>query len=86
MTQEEQITSLQGSRQKVKEKTDQARETQKDKRRMAYNRKGLSEGTSGTTAPLSDADQNNFSEQHSQEKFIRWASKQPKEGKARAPN
>nr|XP_023493063.1 hydrocephalus-inducing protein homolog isoform X2 [Equus caballus] len=68
---EEQITSLQGSRQKVKEKTDQARETQKDKRRMAYNRKGLSEGTSGTTAPLSDADQNDFSEQHSQEKFIR---------------
>ncbi|XP_004431871.1 PREDICTED: hydrocephalus-inducing protein homolog [Ceratotherium simum simum] len=69
--QEEQTTSSKASRQKVKEKTDQARETQKDKRLMAFNRKGLSGGTSGTIAPLSDIDQNNLYGQHSQEKFIR---------------
>ncbi|XP_026975142.1 hydrocephalus-inducing protein homolog [Sagmatias obliquidens] len=70
-TQEEQTTSSKGSRQKTKEKTDQTRETQKEKRRMASDRKGLSGGTSGTTAPLSDIEENNLSEQHSQEKFPR---------------
>nr|XP_014334844.1 PREDICTED: hydrocephalus-inducing protein homolog [Bos mutus] len=74
-TQEEQITSSKGSKQKTKEKekekTDQSRETQKEKRRMAFNRKGLSAGTSGTIAPLSDVEQNNLSGQHSQEKFTR---------------
>ncbi|KAI4571668.1 hypothetical protein MJG53_013774 [Ovis ammon polii x Ovis aries] len=74
-TQEEQITSSKGSKQKTKEKekekTDQPRETQKEKRRMAFNRKGLSAGTSGTIAPLSDVEQNNLSGQHSQEKFTR---------------
>ncbi|XP_032469168.1 hydrocephalus-inducing protein homolog [Phocoena sinus] len=70
-TQEEQTTSSKGSRQKTKEKTDQTRETQKEKRRMASNRKGLSGGTSGTIAPLSDVEQNNLSGQHSQEKFPR---------------
>ena len=85
-TQEEQTTSSKGSRQKTKEKTDQTRETQKEKRRMASNRKGLSGGTSGTIAPLSDVEQNNFSGQHSQEKFPRWASEQPREGKGEAPD
>ncbi|OWK16227.1 hypothetical protein Celaphus_00004320 [Cervus elaphus hippelaphus] len=74
-TQEEQTTSSKGSKQKTKEKekekTDQLRETQKEKRRMAFNRKGLSAGTSGTVAPLSDIEQNNLSGQHSQEKFTR---------------
>ncbi|XP_059006937.1 hydrocephalus-inducing protein homolog [Mustela lutreola] len=70
-TQEEQTTSSKGSRQKPKEKADQARDTQKDKRRMAINRKGLSAGTAGAIAPLSDMDQNNFAGQFSQEKFIR---------------
>ncbi|XP_054934895.1 hydrocephalus-inducing protein homolog [Physeter macrocephalus] len=70
-TQEEQTTSSKGSRQKTKEKTDQTRETQKEKRRMASSRKGLSGGTSGTTAPLSDIEQDNFSGQHPQEKFSR---------------
>ncbi|XP_006746825.1 hydrocephalus-inducing protein homolog, partial [Leptonychotes weddellii] len=70
-TQEEQTTSSKGSRQKPKEKADQARDTQKDKRRMAFNRKGLSGGTAGVIAPLSDMDQNNFAGQLSQEKFIR---------------
>lgn len=85
-TQEEQTTSSKGSRQKPKEKADQARDTQKDKRRMAINRKGLSAGTAGAIAPLSDMDQNNFAGQFSQEKFIRWASESPREGNARAPN
>lgn len=53
---------------------------------MAFNRKGLSAGTSGTIAPLSDVEQNNLSGQHSQEKFTRWASEPPREGKAEAPN
>lgn len=53
---------------------------------MAFNRKGLSAGTSGTIAPLSDVEQNNLSGQHSQEKFTRWASEPPREGKAKAPN
>ncbi|XP_015443273.1 hydrocephalus-inducing protein homolog isoform X1 [Pteropus alecto] len=69
--QEEQTASSKGNKQKVKEKLDQTREAQKDKRRMAFNRKGLSGGTSGTIAPLSDIEQNNFSGEHSQEKFIR---------------
>ncbi|XP_070307131.1 hydrocephalus-inducing protein homolog isoform X1 [Odocoileus virginianus] len=74
-TQEEQTTSSKGSKQKTKEKekekTDQLRETQKEKRRMAFNRKGLSAGTSRTVAPLLDIEQNNLSGQHSQEKFTR---------------
>lgn len=69
--QEEQTTSTKGSKQKMKEKTDQVRETQKEKRRMAFNKKGLTGGTSGTITPLSDVEQNNFSGQHSQEKFTR---------------
>ncbi|KAM5208569.1 hydrocephalus-inducing protein homolog isoform 3-T4 [Hipposideros larvatus] len=69
--QEEQAASSKGNKQKQKEKTDQPRETQKDKRRVASNRKGLTDTTSQTVVPLSDLDQNNFSEQHSQEKFIR---------------
>ncbi|KAJ8785780.1 hypothetical protein J1605_006740 [Eschrichtius robustus] len=77
-TQEEQTTSSKGSRQKTKEKTDQTRETQKEKRRMASNRKGLSGGTSGTIAPLLDVEQNNFSGQHSQEKFPRVVFPQQK--------
>ncbi|XP_077746030.1 hydrocephalus-inducing protein homolog isoform X3 [Canis aureus] len=70
-TQEEQATSSKGIRQKPKEKADQARDTQKDKRRMAINKKALSGGTTGAVAPLSDMDQNSFSGQFSQEKFIR---------------
>ncbi|XP_041629003.1 hydrocephalus-inducing protein homolog isoform X2 [Vulpes lagopus] len=70
-TQEEQATSSKGSRQKPKEKADQARDTQKDKRRMAINKKALSGGMTGAVAPLSDMDQNSFSGQFSQEKFIR---------------
>ncbi|KAB1274160.1 Hydrocephalus-inducing protein-like protein [Camelus dromedarius] len=69
--QEEQTTSSKSSKQKLKEKMDQTRETQKEKRRMAFNRKGPSGGTSRTIAPLLDIEQNNFSGQHSQEKFIR---------------
>ncbi|XP_077612463.1 hydrocephalus-inducing protein homolog [Crocuta crocuta] len=69
--QEEQTTSSKGSRQKLKEKADQARDTQKDKRRMAFNRKVLSGAMSGAIAPLSDMDQSSFSGQFSQEKFIR---------------
>ncbi|KAG8523663.1 Hydrocephalus-inducing protein, partial [Galemys pyrenaicus] len=66
--QEEQTSSAKGLKQKVKEKVDLTRE-QKDKRRPT-NRKGLSGGTSGNIAPLSDIEQN-FSGQYSQEKFIR---------------
>ncbi|XP_049719569.1 hydrocephalus-inducing protein homolog isoform X3 [Elephas maximus indicus] len=69
--QEEQTTSSKGSRQKPKEKSEQSRESQKDKRRMAVNRKGLTGGSPGTIAPLSDIDQNNLTGQHSQEKFNR---------------
>lgn len=69
----------------MKEKIDQTREAQKDKRRLTFNRKGLPGGTSGTIAPLSDIEQNNFSGEHSQEKFIRWASEQPMERNAEAP-
>lgn len=83
-TQEEQATSSKGSRQKPKEKADQARDTQKDKRRMAINKKALSGGMTGAVAPLSDMDQNSFSGQFSQEKFIRWASEAPREGNAEA--
>ena len=53
---------------------------------MAFNRKGLSAGTSRTVAPLSDIEQNNLSGQHFQEKFIRWALEPSREGKAEAPN
>lgn len=70
---EEQATSSRGGKQKIKEKADQNRDSQKDKRRMPFNRKGISGGATGTIAPLSDIDQNNFSGQHSQEKFSRWA-------------
>lgn len=48
-TQEEQITSSkreQTENEEKKEKNGSARETQKGKRRMAFNRKGLSAGTS----------------------------------------
>ncbi|XP_006860378.1 PREDICTED: hydrocephalus-inducing protein homolog [Chrysochloris asiatica] len=69
--QEEQNAPSKGSKQKPKEKAEPSRESQKDKRRVASNRKGLSGGTPGTLAPLSDIDQNNFTGQHSQEKFIR---------------
>nr|XP_012627881.1 hydrocephalus-inducing protein homolog isoform X3 [Microcebus murinus] len=69
--QEDQTTTLKGSKQKLKEKMDQSRETQKDKRRVAANRKGLSGGTDGAMAPLSDVDQNSPDGQHSQEKFTR---------------
>ncbi|KAM9191706.1 LOW QUALITY PROTEIN: hydrocephalus-inducing protein homolog [Dugong dugon] len=69
--QEEQTTPSKGSRQKLKEKSEQSRESQKDKRRIGVNRKGLSGGTPGAIAPLSDIDQNNFTGQPSQEKFIR---------------
>ncbi|XP_021570831.1 hydrocephalus-inducing protein homolog, partial [Carlito syrichta] len=69
--QEEQTTSSKGSRQKMKEKAEQVRDNQKDKRRVPFTRKVLSGVTTGTVAPLSDIDQNNFSGQHSQEKFIR---------------
>ncbi|XP_016051807.1 PREDICTED: hydrocephalus-inducing protein homolog [Miniopterus natalensis] len=68
---EEPNASSKGSKQKLKEKTDAVRETLKDKRRMVFNRKGLSGTPSGTIAPMSDIDQNNLSGQHSQEKFIR---------------
>ncbi|XP_040838338.1 hydrocephalus-inducing protein homolog isoform X1 [Ochotona curzoniae] len=68
---EEQATSSRGGKQKIKEKADQNRDSQKDKRRMPFNRKGISGGATGTIAPLSDIDQNNFSGQHSQEKFSR---------------
>lgn len=84
MAQEEQAASSKGNKQKQKEKPDQARETQKDKRRVAVNRKGLSGATSQTVGPLADLDQNN-SGQHFQEKFIRWASERPGEGNAEAP-
>ncbi|CAO2609942.1 Hydrocephalus-inducing protein [Lemmus lemmus] len=69
--QEEPTSSSKGSKQKTKEKPEQARETQKEKRRTNYSRKGLSGGPSGTIAPMSDIDQNNFDEEHSQEKFVR---------------
>lgn len=81
MAQEEQAASSKGNKQKQKEKPDQARETQKDKRRVAVNRKGLSGATSQTVGPLAELDQNN-SGQHFQEKFIRWASERPGEGNA----
>ncbi|CAH7062215.1 Hydin [Phodopus roborovskii] len=69
--QEEQTSPSKGSKQKAKEKIEQAREAQKEKRRTNYSRKGLSGGTSGTIAPMSDIDQNSFDGEHSQEKFIR---------------
>ncbi|XP_070253950.1 hydrocephalus-inducing protein homolog isoform X4 [Myotis yumanensis] len=70
--QEEPNTSSKGNKQKPKEKTaEQVRDTLKDKRRIAFNRKGLSGAISGTVSPLSDMDQNNLSGQHSQDKFIR---------------
>ncbi|ELK36190.1 Hydrocephalus-inducing protein like protein [Myotis davidii] len=68
---EEPNTSSKGNKQKLKEKTDQIRDTLKDKRRIAFNRKGLSGAISGTVSPLSDMDQNSLSGQHSQDKFIR---------------
>ncbi|XP_073081517.1 hydrocephalus-inducing protein homolog [Manis javanica] len=69
--QEEQPLSSKVSKQKGREKTDQARESQKDKRRTAFNRKGLPGPAPGTIALLSDLDLNNFSAQSSQEKFTR---------------
>ncbi|XP_076989079.1 hydrocephalus-inducing protein homolog isoform X4 [Tamandua tetradactyla] len=69
--QEEQTTSSKGNKQKQKEKSDQVRESQKEKRRMAFNRKGLSGVSPGTITPLSDMDQNSFTGQLSQEKFVR---------------
>uniref|UniRef100_A0A8C8TUT7 HYDIN, axonemal central pair apparatus protein n=1 Tax=Peromyscus maniculatus bairdii TaxID=230844 RepID=A0A8C8TUT7_PERMB len=70
--QEEQTSLSKGSKQKLKEKPEQPqKETQKEKRRPNYNRKGLSAGTSGTIAPMSDIDQNSFDGEHSQEKFTR---------------
>nr|KAF6318524.1 HYDIN axonemal central pair apparatus protein [Pipistrellus kuhlii] len=68
---EEPNTSSKGNKQKQKEKTDQVRDTLKDKRRIAFNRKGIAGAVSGAVSPLSDMDQNNLSGQHSQEKFIR---------------
>ncbi|XP_051024710.1 hydrocephalus-inducing protein homolog [Acomys russatus] len=68
--QEEQASPSKGSKQKTKEKSEQARETQKEKRRSNFSRKGLSGGPSGTTAPMSDIDQS-FEGEHSQEKFTR---------------
>uniref|UniRef100_A0A2K6GI20 HYDIN axonemal central pair apparatus protein n=1 Tax=Propithecus coquereli TaxID=379532 RepID=A0A2K6GI20_PROCO len=72
--QEEQTTSFKGSKHKVKEKPEQARDTQKDKRRMPVNRKGLSGGIDGTIALLSDVDQNSLDGQLSQEKFTRLSN------------
>ncbi|XP_036044752.1 LOW QUALITY PROTEIN: hydrocephalus-inducing protein homolog [Onychomys torridus] len=70
--QEEQTSLTKGNKQKLKEKPEQPqKETQKEKRRPNYNRKGLSTGTSGTIAPMSDIDQNSFDGEHSQEKFTR---------------
>ncbi|XP_013359426.1 PREDICTED: hydrocephalus-inducing protein homolog isoform X2 [Chinchilla lanigera] len=69
--QDEQAVSSKGSRQKLKEKPEPVRETQKDKRRTATGKKALSGGAAGTIAPLSDIDQNNFSGHLSQEKFVR---------------
>ncbi|XP_047385193.1 hydrocephalus-inducing protein homolog isoform X1 [Sciurus carolinensis] len=69
--QEEQPTSSKGGRQKTKEKPEQTRETQKEKRRTALNKKGLPGGPAGIITPLTDIDQNSFSGQHSQEKFVR---------------
>ncbi|KAK2500772.1 hypothetical protein MC885_001011 [Smutsia gigantea] len=69
--QEEQTPSSKVRKQKVREKKDQARDTPKDKRHIAFNRKGLPGPTPGTIAPLPDMDQNNFSEHFSQEKFTR---------------
>ncbi|XP_058135740.1 hydrocephalus-inducing protein homolog isoform X1 [Dasypus novemcinctus] len=68
---EEQTTPSKGNKQKPKEKSEQLRDSQKDKRRPAYNRKGLSGGPPGAITPLSDIDQNNFTGQLSQEKFVR---------------
>ncbi|XP_042636791.1 hydrocephalus-inducing protein homolog [Orycteropus afer afer] len=69
--QEDQTTPSKGSKQKPKEKPEQPRESQKDKRRIAINRKGLAGGPAGAIAPLSDLDQNNLTGQHSQEKITR---------------
>lgn len=69
--QEEQASPSKGSKQKVKEKPEQVRETPKEKRRSNYStKKGLSGGPSGTIAPMSDIDQS-FDGEHSQEKFTR---------------
>ncbi|KAM6177458.1 hydrocephalus-inducing protein homolog [Erethizon dorsatum] len=67
---EEQVISSKASRQKLKEKPEPTRETQKEKRRTAVGKKGLSGGTAGAIAPLSDINQN-FGGQVSQEKFVR---------------
>ncbi|KAM5296381.1 hydrocephalus-inducing protein homolog isoform 1-T2 [Glossophaga mutica] len=68
----EELTVLsKGSKQKLKEKLEQVRETPKDKRHVAGNRKSLSAGTSGAIASPSELDPDNLSEQLSQEKFIR---------------
>ncbi|KAM5262598.1 hydrocephalus-inducing protein homolog [Ctenodactylus gundi] len=69
--QEEQTTASKVNKPKIKEKSEQTRESQKEKRRTTSNRKGLSGGTAGAIAPLSDLDQNSFDEQLSQEKLNR---------------
>ncbi|XP_030099412.1 hydrocephalus-inducing protein isoform X1 [Mus musculus] len=69
--QEEQPSPPKGSKQKLKDKPEQVRETQKEKRRTYSSRKGLPGGTSGSIVPMSDIDQNSFDGEHSQEKFIR---------------
>ncbi|XP_039769505.1 hydrocephalus-inducing protein homolog isoform X2 [Ornithorhynchus anatinus] len=67
---EEQITPTRG-RQRQKEKTDQARESQKDKRRTTTVKKGIQGMPLGALAPLSDLDQSTFIGEHSQEKVTR---------------
>lgn len=69
--QEEQAFSSKGSKLKTKEKSEQVRETQREKRRANYTRKGLTGGPSGTTVSMSDVDQNNFDGEHTPEKFSR---------------
>nr|XP_023421731.1 hydrocephalus-inducing protein homolog [Cavia porcellus] len=69
--QEEQAISSKSSRQKLKEKPEPIRETQKEKRRMTFGKKVPPGGTAGTIAPLADTDQNNLGMQSSQEKFVR---------------
>lgn len=85
-TQEELTVLSKGSKQKLKEKLEQVREAPKDKRHVAGNRKSVSTGTSGAIASPSELDPDNLAEQLSQEKFIRWASGQPRETDAEAPH
>ncbi|XP_021488188.2 hydrocephalus-inducing protein homolog [Meriones unguiculatus] len=69
--QEEQASSSRGARLRTREKAEQLRESQREKRRANYTRKGLTGGPSGTTVTMSDMDQNNFDGEHTPEKFIR---------------